>query len=111
MEENSQLKHLAEIQRQKTFFNCWTRNEAFVKAIGDGISLPLDQFDVSLRPGHPARILRVFGSEEKPDHWSTHELRSAEGQWATLVVEGKDCLIDHQDWEHVDHPYEIEGPK
>src|SRR5215510_2871195 len=63
--ENNQLQSIDDHLRMQAFFNCWTRKEAFIKAIGDGMSFPLDQFDVSLRTDEPARLLRISGSEEK----------------------------------------------
>jgi 4'-phosphopantetheinyl transferase len=57
--ENESYRSLAAPDKPLGFFSCWTRKEAFVKALGEGLRVPLDQFDVSLAPGEPAQLLRV----------------------------------------------------
>jgi 4'-phosphopantetheinyl transferase len=57
--EQKELFALPEEQHLLAFFNCWTRKEAYIKAQGQGLSLPLDEFDVSLTPGEPPRLLAV----------------------------------------------------
>jgi len=57
--ENATYRTLKPRDKPLGFFNCWTRKEAFVKALGDGLSIPLDRFDVTLAPEEPARVLRV----------------------------------------------------
>lgn len=56
--EQRQLASLPADQWQQGFFNCWTRKEAYVKALGSGIGVDLTAFDVELRPGAEPAVLR-----------------------------------------------------
>jgi 4'-phosphopantetheinyl transferase len=80
-------------QKRASFFYCWTRKEAFIKAKGDGLSLPLDQFDVSLTPGEPAELLATRPDASEKAHWSLHTLDAGPDCAAALVVEGSDVRI------------------
>ena len=73
----------------EAFFLCWTRKEAYIKARGDGLYLPLDRFDVSLTPGEPAALLRAQDRER----WSLHALTPWPDYAAALVVEGADMHV------------------
>jgi 4'-phosphopantetheinyl transferase len=76
---------LAPRDRPLGFFNCWTRKEAFLKALGDGHSLPLGHFDVSLAPGEPARLLRVRDAPDAPALWRLDSFSPAPGFIAALA--------------------------
>jgi 4'-phosphopantetheinyl transferase len=78
--EVAALRALPESLQIEAFFQIWTRKEAYVKARGLGLSLPLDSFDVSL--GEPARFLRGTGG------WSIESIEPAPGYAAALVAQG-----------------------
>ncbi len=81
------LQALPVAAREEAFYNCWTRKEAYIKARGKGLSIPLESFEVSLRPGEPAALLR---SREQPSdvlRWSLHTLIPGEQYAAALAVE------------------------
>jgi 4'-phosphopantetheinyl transferase len=79
------------------FFSCWSRKEAFIKATGEGVS-QLGDFDVSVRPDEPARLLRVYGELAAPQRWSMHDLPAIPGHAAAIVVDGRELRIRCWDW-------------
>jgi 4'-phosphopantetheinyl transferase len=97
------LRALPAPLRTEGFFNCWTRKEAYVKAVGLGLSLPLDQFDVSLSPFEPAALLRTGDDKREAARWSLRELTTAEGYTAALAVEGHDWQLKCWHWTSEDN--------
>ena len=73
------------------FFRCWTRKEAYIKAIGKGLSQPLDQFDVTLAAEQPAALL--WASEDDPSRWFMCNLEVGSGYAGALAVEGQVSTI------------------
>ena len=86
--ESAALRSLSPELRREAFFRCWTRKEAYIKAHGQGLSLPLDQFDVSLHPDEPAELLATRPDPDEARRWSMHGLMPEEGYVGALVVEG-----------------------
>lgn len=86
---------LPDAQRPDAFFHCWTRKEAFIKALGEGLHYPLDRFVVAFAPGEPARLLDVTGHPEEINRWSMQALTLAPDYAAALVVEGQDWRLRH----------------
>ncbi len=70
--ERSAFRSVAPDLKLKAFYSCWTRKEAYVKACGGGLQIPLDQFDVSVDPSSPARLLRVQETPGEQLPWSLH---------------------------------------
>jgi 4'-phosphopantetheinyl transferase len=96
--ETATLRALPIDLREYAFFLCWTRKEAYIKARGEGLSLPLDQFDVSLIPGEPAALLSTQPDSDEALRWSLQELTLASGYVAALAVEGRGWSLSCWQW-------------
>lgn len=95
--ERETLQNLPPDQKLEAFYNAWTRKEAYLKAIGEGLSHPLDQCEVTLAPGEPAQLIHIAGDESLAAHWSLHAFSPSPGYVATLAVEGNpDCILFDQ---------------
>lgn len=103
--ESAAYLSVAESEKADTFFNCWTRKEAFIKAVGEGLSFPLDEFTVSLLPGEPAQLLTVRGSEQEAARWSMQSFDPFPGYRGALVVESEhlDCVFFDGNQIEVEH--------
>ncbi len=96
--EVATLRALPAHLRREAFFTCWTRKEAYIKARGEGLSLPLDRFDVSLAPGEPAALLRTLGDPGEASRWALQALTPGGGYVAAVVVEGHDWQLTCWQW-------------
>jgi 4'-phosphopantetheinyl transferase len=84
--ETAALLALPPAARPEAFFACWTRKEAYLKAKGGGLTIPLASFDVSLAPGEPVALLRAADPDETR-RWALHALAPAKDFVAALAVD------------------------
>ena len=67
--------------------NCLSKAYKNLKAIGDGLSRPLDEITVSLVPGETAELMSVAGDQKEPARWSLVDLIPVPGYAAAVCVE------------------------
>ena len=96
--EVAELRALPSHVQLEAFFSCWTRKEAYIKARGMGLSLPLDRFAVSLASGHPAALLSNEEDPAEVSRWALQELAPGPGFVAALAVEGQDHRMECWQW-------------
>jgi 4'-phosphopantetheinyl transferase len=97
------LQALPQVDRLDAFFACWTRKEAYVKALGGGLWIPLDSFDVAFGPGIKAALLESRVQPSEVLRWSMYDIETWERYRAALVVEGKEHQLRALEWE-IDMP-------
>jgi 4'-phosphopantetheinyl transferase len=96
--ERAQFEAMDASVRLEAFFAGWTRKEAFLKAVGDGLARPLDSFDVTLAPGAPARLLRAEGVAGGAEGYVLSAVRPAPGYVGAVAVEGRGVAIRRRRW-------------
>jgi 4'-phosphopantetheinyl transferase len=94
--EMAELAALPEEFRAQGFFNCWTRKEAYVKARGGGLQIPLDSFQVTLSPEAPAQF--VGGVEPR---WNLIAFSPRLDYAAALVFDGPPCKVQFFEFERL----------
>lgn len=85
--EFAALDALEDAQRQLAFYRCWTRKEAYLKALGVGLAMPLDSFDVSL--GEKPEFLGCRDSSERPADWTLLDISPGPEFVAAAALRGR----------------------
>lgn len=98
--EAAALRSLPASMRLAGFYNCWTRKEAIIKAIGQGLSFPLDQFEVSLHPDQPAELLVAYWDKDEAQAWKVWSYAPFEDFKGAVAVRGD---AKHIHWRHFLH--------
>ncbi|MXZ10798.1 MAG: 4'-phosphopantetheinyl transferase superfamily protein [Gemmatimonadetes bacterium] len=87
--EYKQLCALPREERRRAFFCCWTRKEAYLKAVGTGLVQSLKNFEVSL--GCNAKLLWI--KEGNIKDWTLLHLDPAEGYVGSVAIAKKDVEV------------------
>jgi 4'-phosphopantetheinyl transferase len=84
--ESQALSGLCGDELQAAFFRCWTRKEAYIKAKGDGLSLPLHQFDVSITAHDRDALLATRPDPAEAGQWTVCDVAVGQGYAAAVAV-------------------------
>lgn len=100
--EQAELQFLAPDQQVQSFFQLWTCKEAYAKATGQGLSIPLNQFSVTLKAGQ-ANLVETPWHPPDAHRWRLHVLSIQQGYKGAIAVEGQDWQlvqrwVEIQDW-------------
>jgi 4'-phosphopantetheinyl transferase len=104
--ENAALARLHKADWRDAFYGCWTRKEAVVKALGKGLSLPLDSFEVTVQRGTPACVLHFDGCRDAGLQWSLADLALGPGLVGAIAARtmGAGLSVRRRHWEETVSP-------
>jgi 4'-phosphopantetheinyl transferase len=85
-------------ERDAAFLRCWTRKEAYLKARGEGLSLPLDKFEVSLAASDRAAFLHCEWDRHETQRWMLEHLQPMAGYVGALAIEHGPWSLLHFTW-------------
>jgi 4'-phosphopantetheinyl transferase len=96
--ERAALRSLEGGEKLRGFFTGWARKEAFIKALGEGLSHPLDRFDVPLTLGTPTRLERIDGDSVAAERWSLLPVAIDGGYSAAVVIQACNVRLVQRRW-------------
>jgi 4'-phosphopantetheinyl transferase len=100
-QEKALLRKVPKNERCKVFFECWTRREAYLKALGRGLSLTLDHFHVEPTENEDTSTLAVVnGNLRNVSSWFVKTVKPGESYIGALVVRKRPDRLRFWEWVH-----------
>jgi 4'-phosphopantetheinyl transferase len=100
--ENTDLMAVPSDRYAETFFSCWTKKEAYLKACGKGLTLPLNSFSVPLTADSVNTCVNLYAAADDiapSKRWSLYTLRPAPGYAGALAIEGSGWRLGQWQWQ------------
>lgn len=92
------LAALPEPVRLRSFYEVWTRKEAFLKALGCGLNRPLHSLEVSFGPGEPPRLLKSLADPSEPERFTLHAFEPEADCVGAVAVAGRPVRVRQLTW-------------
>lgn len=97
-QETEKLRSAPPSLQKQAFYTCWVRKEAYIKARGEGLSYPLDQFITAFLPWEEPALLETLDDSAEAKRWSLKAIPTQPGYTAALAVEGRVQQIQYWQW-------------
>jgi 4'-phosphopantetheinyl transferase len=92
-DERDGLSALAASEQIESFYHIWIQKEAFIKAHGEGLAWPLEDFSVSVSPNQPGKLLSIRNNSMDVSHWKMACIVPENG-WLAAVCAQSDRDIE-----------------
>jgi 4'-phosphopantetheinyl transferase len=86
--ESAWINALSGKQKEDAFFKTWTCKEAFLKANGSGLAVPINQVEISLEIEETVELISIGDDKEQIANWRLEMFNPFPGYQAALAVEG-----------------------
>lgn len=97
-DEQATLNTLPAENQTLAFYQSWTHKEAYVKAVGRGISFGLASVEVAMRSNRAAELLRIAGDQHEAKRWTTRQFTPAPQTVASVVVDGENLTFRYHQY-------------
>ncbi len=82
-----------EAERHAAFFKRWVCKEAYIKARGGGLSIPLDRFEVSFSSKEPEGLVHLSNHGSAGSAWKIQQFLPAFGYSGAVAFEDPSCTV------------------